>query len=372
MKEHRPNLSTPIGRWAAVGPYYAMFPLDFAFEVVENYSKPGELVVDPFAGRASSIYAAATKGRHGLGIEINPLGWVYAQMKLNPAPLQHVESRFRAIVKASEREKYIEQAKDLPDFFRWCYSKDILAFLLAARNLLDWRANRIDRTLMTFILVYLHGKLGQNLSNQMRQSKAMGYSYSVRWWKERKLRAPQIDIKDFLLPRIRWRYEVGIPQITSSKVKMADSSKVLKKEAEAFENKIGKRCSLFFTSPPYYGLTNYHKDQWLRLWMLGGEELPLWVSEKHKGRFESQVEYKELLEDVFSVASEIMDDTGTVYVRTDTREFTRTTTLDVLRKYFPDWDEKIVEAPVTGKTQTIVLGNTSSKQGEVDIILTKK
>ena len=28
-----------IGRWATVGPYYAMFPLDFAFDVVHQYSK---------------------------------------------------------------------------------------------------------------------------------------------------------------------------------------------------------------------------------------------------------------------------------------------------------------------------------------------
>ena len=29
-----------------------MFPLEFAFEVIEKYSKPGQLVIDPFAGRA--------------------------------------------------------------------------------------------------------------------------------------------------------------------------------------------------------------------------------------------------------------------------------------------------------------------------------
>jgi len=52
------------------------------------------------------------------------------------------------------------------------------------------------------------------------------------------------------------------------------------------------------------------------------------------------------------------------------QDFTRTTTLEILRKYFPNWDEKTVEAPVTRKTQTIVLGNTSGEQGEVDIILT--
>ncbi|MFN8402169.1 MAG: hypothetical protein U0V48_01235 [Anaerolineales bacterium] len=371
MGSLKPSLSTSIGRWAAVGPYYAMFPLDFAFEVIENYSKLGELVVDPFAGRASSIYAAATKGRFGLGIEINPLGWLYAKVKLKPASMDKVKIRLKNIAKASNSNIYKEHAKDLPEFFHWCYSKDVINFLLAARRNLDWKKNHVDRTLMSFILVYLHGKLNQSLSNQMRQTKAMGNIYSVNWWKERKMKAPKIDPYNFLLQRIEWRYDKGLPKTTLNKIKMADSTKVLKQEAENFENRIGKKCSLFFTSPPYYGLTNYHKDQWLRLWMLGGEEEPIWSSEKHKGRFDSQVEYVELLDNIFSTASQIMDENGTVYIRTDTRDFTRNITLELLRKHFPDWKEKIIDAPVTKKTQTMVLGNRSSKQGEVDIILTK-
>jgi DNA modification methylase len=372
MGNYNPKLSTPIGRWAAVGPYYAMFPLDFAFEVIEKYSQPGDLVVDPFAGRASSVYAAATSGRHGLGIEINPLGWIYARVKLKPSPLSDVEKRLKAIARASTSNVYHVQAESLPEFFHWCYSQNVIRFLLAARRNLNWRNSQVDRTLMSFILVYLHGKLTQALSNQTRQTKAMGNVYSVHWWKERGMKPPEIDPYKFLLQRIQWRYEKDLPKITKSKVSLADSTKVLKTEVESFGDKIGKRCALFFTSPPYYGVTNYHKDQWLRLWMLGGEEQPIWSSEKHRGRFDSQVEYVELLDNVFSAASQVMDDKGTVYIRTDTREFTRSTTLASLRKHFPDWNEKIVDAPVTGKTQTIVLGNTSSKQGEVDIILTKK
>ena len=193
MGQYKPKLNTPIGRWAAVGPYYAMFPLEFAFEVIGKYSKPGQLVVDPFAGRASSIYAAATQGRYGLGIEINPLGWIYAQAKLNPSPLHLVENRFRAIVRSSESMRYKEQAKNLPEFFQWCYSKNVLAFLLTARNNLNWEGNQVDRTLMSFILVYLHGKLDQTLSNQMRQTKAMGHIYSVRWLVVSLLRAVSIS-----------------------------------------------------------------------------------------------------------------------------------------------------------------------------------
>ncbi len=369
---YKPRLNSPVGRWAAFGPYYAMFPLEFAFEVIEKYSKPGQLVVDPFAGRASSIYAAATQGRYGLGIEINPLGWVYAQAKLNPSSLHMVEKRLKAIARASESKKYKEQSKKLPEFFKWCYSKNTLTFLLAARNNLNWEDNQVDRTLISFILVYLHGKPNQSLSNQMSLTKSMGPVYSVRWWKERDLKPPVIDIKNFLLSRIRWRYAKGTPQITFSTVTMGDSTFLLKKEAETFKEKTGKRCSLLFTSPPYYGLTDYHRDQWLRLWLLGGDEAPLWKSKKHQGRFDSQVEYTELLETVFCSAAQIMDDAGTVYVRTDVRDFTQTTTLNTLRKYFPDWKETIIDAPVTGKTQTTIWGNKSSKTGEVDIILTKQ
>lgn len=368
---HKPKLGSSIGRWAAFGPYYAMFPLEFAFDVIEKYSKPGQLVVDPFAGRASSIYAAATQGRHGLGIEINPLGWIYAQAKINPAPLKLVENRLRAILKASESKKYDQQEKNLPEFFSLCFARNTRTFLLAARNNLAWENDQVDRTLISFILVYLHGKINQSLSNQMSLTKALGPVYSVRWWKERELKPPEIDIKKFLLSRIRWRYAKGIPQITSSTVTMGDSTILLRKEAEAFREKIGKRCSLLFTSPPYHGLTDYYRDQWLRLWLLGGEEEPSWNSQKHKGRFDSQVEYKTLLDIVFCNAARIMDDTGTVYVRTDIRDFTKTTTLNTLRKYFPNWNETIIDSPVRGKTQTTLWGNKSSKPGEVDIILSK-
>lgn len=371
MEGLKPSLSTATGRWAAIGPYYAMFPLDFAYQVIETYSKPGDLVIDPFAGRASSIYAAATKGRHGLGIEINPLGWIYAKVKLKPSPQNEVIKRLREISQASTSTMYKIQAKKLPEFFHWCYSEDVLKFLLAARRNLDWQTNQIDRTLMSFILVYLHGKITQALSNQTRQTKAMDHLYSVRWWRERNMHPPLIDPYQFLLQRINWRYEKGLPQTSKSKIRMADSTKVLKKEADTFSEQIGKKCTLFFTSPPYYGVTHYHKDQWLRLWVLGGEEQPTWASEKYKGRFDSQIGYLELLDNIFSTAAQIMDKKGTVYIRTDTREFTKEATLSSLRKHFPKWKENIVDAPVNKKTQTIVLGNTSSKQGEVDIILTR-
>ena len=62
-------------------------------EVVKKYSNEGDYILDPFAGRCSSIYAGGVLGRHSLGIEINPVGWLYVNVKLNPAKKSNVVDR---------------------------------------------------------------------------------------------------------------------------------------------------------------------------------------------------------------------------------------------------------------------------------------
>ena len=78
--------NSAAARWAAVGPYYAMFPTSFADDVVAQFTEPGDWVLDPFAGRGTAVYSAAIAHRHGVGIELNPVGWLYGATKLAVAP----------------------------------------------------------------------------------------------------------------------------------------------------------------------------------------------------------------------------------------------------------------------------------------------
>jgi hypothetical protein len=61
---------------------------------------------------------------------------------------------------------------------------------------------------------------------------------------------------------------------------------------------------LLLTSPPYFRLTNYHYDQWLRLWMLGGSPTANRLGEENRGKFEGRVAYSKLLVTAFRKASE--------------------------------------------------------------------
>ena len=255
-------------RWAGVGPYYAMFPVAFADEVVRTYTRPGEVVLDPFAGRGTAIFSAATQNRSAIGIEINPVGYVYAKAKLSPATRDEVDLRLDELGKRAAQFK--EEAAHLPRFFHRCFSRRVRTFLLAARADLNWRRNRVDWTVMALLLVYLHGKRGAALSNQMRQTKSMSPQYAVRWWQAHDLKPPDVDPVAFVKDRLAWRYAKGLPEAQSGRMYLGDSVKKLLRVHREIEEGSLTRADLLFTSPPYHGITNYHYDQWLRLWLLGG------------------------------------------------------------------------------------------------------
>ncbi len=330
----RRKYNTPESRWAGIGPYYAMFPTSFADEVVRDYTQPGDTVIDPFAGRGTAIYSAATQHRRAVGIEINPLGYVYANAKLNPGDYKKVTRRLEELAEIAPC--YRQEGYSLPQFFHLCFTDGIREFLLGARATLNWRRSKTDRTLMALILISLHGKRYQSLSNQMRQSTAMAPAYCIRWWTEKELMPPDIDPVSFIQKRIEWRYVHGIPKLNDASVFLADSLRKLPVLARDVRECRRPRAKLLFTSPPYHNVTNYYYDQWLRLWLLGCSDIPGKQKERYGGKFSNLEQYNRLLNQIFAQAKHILADDAIIYIRTDQRESTLKTTRAVLTEIFPE------------------------------------
>ena len=357
-------------RWAGVGPYYAMFPVEFADDVIESYTDYGDLVLDPFAGRGTAVFSAVTKGRSAIGIEINPVGYVYSEAKLNIARQGEVEERIAEIGYFSSSCE--EEAQKLPRFFHRCFSERVQRFLLSARANLNWRKGRVDRTVMALLLVYLHGRLGSALSNQMRQTKSMSPQYAIRWWDEHDCVPPDIDPVTFVRDRLPWRYRRGVPQTSPGWMYLGSSIDQLPILRTWVQDCSLRRANLLFTSPPYHAVTNYHYDQWLRLWLLGGPPHALRTGNGRRGKFEAREDYRLLLEQVFKHASEILTDDAVVYVRTDRREFTYQTTLSVLKEVFPTKHLDEIRRPLLRPSQTDLFGSQDTppeERGDIDLIL---
>ena len=354
------ELPDEIRRWATFGPWYAMFPVDFALSVVHRYSSPGALVVDPFCGRGTTPYIAEALGRRGFGVEVNAVGWTYAATKLRPASLNRVLDRLTSVALRASRS----DLPDLPLFFTRAYAPNVRKFLAAARDMLDWRSGNVDRTAMAMLLLYAHGSRKNSFSNQMRQTKSMSPAYAIDWWETRDMKPPKLDPIEFLKSRLEWRYQFGYPSLAPHGVVLGDSTRILPRRA----SDLGK-WSLLLTSPPYMKVANYHYDQWIRMWLLGGPPYPVVNGGKHQTWFGNREEYRDMLLTVFGNLAKTAKRGAVIYVRTDARQLTKQITLDVLREAFPSKHIRVNKRPMIGNSQTDLYNEGVVSPGEVDIIL---
>ena len=77
--------------------YLASFPAALVHAFIARYSRPGDVVLDPFAGRGTAPVQAAAEGRIGVGNDLNPLAHVLTAAKLEPATPAEARTRLAAL-----------------------------------------------------------------------------------------------------------------------------------------------------------------------------------------------------------------------------------------------------------------------------------
>ena len=351
------SFRTADGRWSRLGPYYAMFPVEFARETIEALSQPGDTVLDPFCGRGTAPYVAMILGRGAVGCDINPVAWTYAAAKTDPHPsLADVVRRIDEVASAV-RDK---DRRPVNEFQKFAYCANALGFINAARRELNWRRIRLDRTVAAFLLHYLHAKLGEGLSNQMRPSRAMSPDYSVRWWRKTGLiNPPDIDAASFLAERASWRYVKGVPRLAGNAiVTLGDATDALPDNVE--------RARLIVTSPPYVGVTNYRSDNWLRLWALGeGPPRADWSTSQ---KFTNPEKYEAMLRSVMQAAHDRSRGDATWFLRVDARDRTLNVARRVMGALLPEHRSYERASPSPRRTQTALYGDHQIKPGDIDLL----
>ena len=58
-------------------------PIDLMRAIVRDYSRPGWLICDPFAGSGTTLMAAAMEGRQAVGVEVDPKTYQIASERLS-------------------------------------------------------------------------------------------------------------------------------------------------------------------------------------------------------------------------------------------------------------------------------------------------
>lgn len=314
-------------RFHSICPYFAMFPEAFV-EKQLIWSKPGDVVLDPFSGRGTTVFQSLLNDREALGGDTNEVAICISRAKADPPQLGAVIDRIHELKKDFPRRDVGSIEAPHREFFNLCFAPSTLKQLLYLRKTLDWRKSRTDRMIAALSLGCLHGESHRSewcFSNRMPRTISTKPAYSVRWWKERHCEPPKRDVFQILRFVARFRYESPLPE---RRGRVADSD--VRRLGRVFSSHKG-RVSLVITSPPYLNTTNYREDQWLRLWFLGGSPAPE-PEEQSDDRHRNAEKYWQFLKEAWKGISPLLRDGAHIVVRIGGRHLEEETTEQHLRK----------------------------------------
>ena len=251
----------------AICPYFTMFPLEFPTGILARRGRGATLVLDPFCGRGTTLYAARRRGARAVGIDCSPVAVAISRAKLATFSVEGPIALARALL-----ERGAEAPDPQGDFWRLAFHGETLRDLCRLRaGLLAGEDSDATVLLRAVILGVLHGprtKVGSYLSNQMPRTFSPKPDYAVKFWTARGLAPARIGVLDAIERKLR-RMEAGRYGFTDQgwrDVHLGDSSLAI-----SYAD-VPRGVDAVITSPPYYGMRTYLADQWLRYWFLGGPE----------------------------------------------------------------------------------------------------
>lgn len=293
-------------RFHAICPYFAMFPETF----VEKYlvfSKPGDLVFDPFSGRGTTGFQSLLSHRRAISSDLSSVATCISRAKMQAPPQRDIVVRLAEL--SDEFEEIHDDVHD-DEFYKACFAPTTLRQLTYLRKVLNWERDNRDAFIAALILGRLHGeshKSSRYFSNRMPRTIATKPDYSVRWWGKYGYIAPERDVFQILKAEISYRFDSGRPEF-SGEVVQTDA-----RQANIAFAHHRSEVRLVITSPPYLDTTHFAEDQWLRNWFLRGQPRPKKIA-RGDDRHTSKEQYWRFLRESWAGMKELLSPEQVVVV----------------------------------------------------------
>jgi site-specific DNA-methyltransferase (adenine-specific) len=262
--------------------YLASFPATLAHAFIARYSRPGDVVLDPFSGRGTAPLQAVAEGRIGVGNDLNPFAHLLTAAKVEPASSPEARTRVTALrlAWASTSAAWLERAvaiqaspanggpEPVPVEVALAFHPRTFAQVLFLREALD-RDTRVDRFLAAALAGILHGKTPSYLSTLMPNTFSMAPRYVREFAARTAFSSPQRDAFDALEAKLTRLHRDPLPR-SAGLALLGDARDAGTRAAEALRSRgLPDRVRLVLTSPPYLRVVKYGYYNWLRTWLLG-------------------------------------------------------------------------------------------------------
>jgi hypothetical protein len=254
--------------------YHGMFPAKMAHYFIQRYTTPGDLVIDPFSGRGTVPLQARVEGRRTVSNDLNPLAYVLSRAKANPPAYAAVVTALNTLEKQYHRTAQPEP--DITPDIRMLYHPTTLPQLcylrryLLRRPLQQWSPNQL--MIAGALAGIMHGALrrdgsSQYLSISMPNTFSMSPTYVEKFIREKNLKPPEQDVFGCIRDKLARLYLDAIAG-PAGETYCEDAAQLLTGDAIK-----PRTADLVVTSPPYLQVVNYGTANWIRLWLLGVDEV---------------------------------------------------------------------------------------------------
>lgn len=272
--------------WHAVSPrwghsmhtmcsYHGMFPAKVAHYFIQQYSKPGDVVLDPFSGRGTVPLQARVEGRRAISNDLNPLASVLSRAKSAPPSWSSVMRFLKDLERKYRRTTSSDP--DVPPDIRMLYHPNTLRQIyyvrkrLLAKPIHEWSPEEL--MIGGALAGIMHGSFRRDgtsiyLSISMPNTFSMAPSYVEKYIREKGLVAPDQDVFECLRGKLARLYLDDPIDGHASRSYSADAPSLL-----GGRNIKAGSVDLIVTSPPYLKVVNYGTANWIRLWLLGLDEV---------------------------------------------------------------------------------------------------
>ena len=189
--------------------YHGMFPARLVHHFIQTYSKPGDLILDPFSGRGTTALQASVEGRRTISNDLSPLGYVLSAAKSRAPSWQQISEYVDGVEKKYRPSRF--KVTDVSADIRMLYHDNTLRQLLYLREHLlkkpitDW--NPCELMLAGSVAGILHGShrsdnTSMYLSISMPNTFSMPPAYVRKFIRENGLVKLDQDVFDCLREQI--------------------------------------------------------------------------------------------------------------------------------------------------------------------------
>lgn len=236
--------------------YMAMFPPTLPHYFIEKYSKKGDIVLDTFSGRGTTILEACLMNRVGVGNDLNPLAFVLTKAKSDVPQKSRIILRINALER--EYEKSNVNTEDEEEKAKMIFSEYTLKQLVFLRGKLSWSSSNIDAFITALLLGILHGQSEGYLSLSMPNTFSMSPNYIKNYIAQHNLIKPKRNVFVLLKRKLERCYQ-----------RPEQKGKSYRQDARRITRVKDSSVDLIITSPPYTKVIRYGQFNWIRLWFLG-------------------------------------------------------------------------------------------------------